>query len=169
MAPHSASLVTERYAQSDRSSEPEASRQKSHTESDEIIRTFLQPHESSVISLKKKTDREALWKALNDDRIDVLATDHAPHTLEEKQQVYTKAPSGGPLVQHALPAMLTAVKQGKIKFEKLVQKACHNPAILFNIEKRGFLKEGYFADLVLVDLEKKNTVIKSDLLYQANF
>ena len=120
-------------------------------------------------AIKKKTDREALWKALNDDRIDVLATDHAPHTLEEKQQVYTKAPSGGPLVQHALPAMLTAVKQGKIKFEKLVQKACHNPAILFNIEKRGFLKEGYFADLVLVDLEKKNTVIKSDLLYQCQW
>ena len=108
-------------------------------------------------------------ESLNDDRIDVLATDHAPHTLEEKQQVYTKAPSGGPLVQHALPAMLTAVKQGKIKFEKLVQKACHNPAILFNIEKRGFLKEGYFADLVLVDLEKKNTVIKSDLLYQCQW
>jgi len=120
-------------------------------------------------AIKKKTDREALWKALNDDRIDVLATDHAPHTLEEKQQVYTKAPSGGPLVQHALPAMLTAVKRGKIKFEKLVQKACHNPAILFNIEKRGFLKEGYFADLVLVDLEKKNTVIKSDLLYQCQW
>lgn len=120
-------------------------------------------------SIKKKTDREALWKALNDDRIDILATDHAPHTLEEKQQVYTKSASGGPMVQHALPGMLTAVNQGKIKFEKLVQKACHNPAILFNIEKRGFLKEGYFADLVLVDLEKKNTVIKSDLLYKCQW
>ena len=120
-------------------------------------------------AVKKKEDREALWAALNDDRIDVLATDHAPHTLEEKQNPYTKAPSGGPLVQHALLALLTAVKAGKITLEKLVEKACHNPAILFQIAKRGYLREGYFADLVLVDLNKTVTVKKEDLLYQCGW
>ena len=120
-------------------------------------------------AVKNKEDREALWAALNDDRIDVLATDHAPHTLEEKQNPYTKAPSGGPLVQHALLALLTAVKAGKITLEKLVEKACHNPAILFQIAKRGYLREGYFADLVLVDLNKTVTVKKEDLLYQCGW
>ena len=120
-------------------------------------------------AVKNKEDREALWAALNDDRIDVLATDHAPHTLEEKQNPYTKAPSGGPLVQHALLALLTAVKAGKITLEKLVEKACHNPAILFQIAKRGYLREGYFADLVLVDLNKSVTVKKEDLLYQCGW
>ena len=120
-------------------------------------------------AVKNKEDREALWVALNDDRIDVLATDHAPHTLEEKQNPYTKAPSGGPLVQHALLALLTAVKAGKITLEKLVEKACHNPAILFQIAKRGYLREGYFADLVLVDLNKTVTVKKEDLLYQCGW
>ena len=120
-------------------------------------------------AVKNKEDREALWAALNDDRIDVLATDHAPHTLEEKQNPYTKAPSGGPLVQHALLALLTAVKAGKITLEKMVEKACHNPAILFQIAKRGYLREGYFADLVLVDLNKSVTVKKEDLLYQCGW
>lgn len=120
-------------------------------------------------AVKNKEDREALWVALNDDRIDVLATDHAPHTLEEKQNPYTKAPSGGPLVQHALLALLTAVKAGKITLEKMVEKACHNPAILFQIAKRGYLREGYFADLVLVDLNKTVTVKKEDLLYQCGW
>ena len=120
-------------------------------------------------AVKNKEDREALWAALNEDRIDVLATDHAPHTLEEKQNPYTKAPSGGPLVQHALLALLTAVKAGKITLEKLVEKACHNPAILFQIAKRGYLREGYFADLVLVDLNKTVTVKKEDLLYQCGW
>ena len=120
-------------------------------------------------AVKNKEDREALWAALNDDRIDVLATDHAPHTLEEKQNPYTKAPSGGPLVQHALLALLTAVKAGKITLEKMVEKACHNPAILFQIAKRGYLREGYFADLVLVDLNKTVTVKKEDLLYQCGW
>lgn len=120
-------------------------------------------------AVKKASDREALWKALNDDRIDLLATDHAPHTLEEKQNPYTKAPSGGPLVQHAYPAMLTAVNEGKIRLEKLVEKACHNPAILFKIQNRGFLREGYFADLVLVDINKKFKVLKEDLLYQCGW
>jgi dihydroorotase len=120
-------------------------------------------------AVKKASDREALWKALNEDKIDVLATDHAPHTLEEKQNPYTKAPSGGPLVQHAYVALLTAVQQGKTSLEKLVEKACHNPAILFKIQNRGFLREGYFADLVLVDLNKKHTVVKEDLRYQCGW
>ncbi|MGB2085678.1 MAG: dihydroorotase [Flavobacteriaceae bacterium] len=120
-------------------------------------------------AVKNKTDRSALWAALNDDRIDVLATDHAPHTLEEKANVYTKAPSGGPLVQHALLALLSAAKQDKISLEKIVQKACHNPAILFQIAHRGYLREGYQADLVLIDLEKQTTVTKENLLYQCGW
>ncbi len=120
-------------------------------------------------AVKTAEDRTALWEALNDDRIDVLATDHAPHTLDEKANPYTTAPSGGPLVQHALPALLTAVKQGKIALEKLVEKACHNPAILFQIEKRGYLKEGYFADMVLVDLDAKTTVTKDNILYKCGW
>ena len=120
-------------------------------------------------AVKNKEDQVALWQALNDDRIDVLATDHAPHTWEEKAQVYTKAPSGGPLVQHALLALLTAVKQDKITLEKLVEKACHNPAILFDVSKRGYVREGYFADLVLVDLNATTVVDKSSLLYQCGW
>ena len=120
-------------------------------------------------AVKNTEDREALWAALNDDRIDVLATDHAPHTLEEKQNPYTKAPSGGPLVQHALLALLTPAKQGKITLEKLVEKACHNPAILFQIAERGYVRQGYYADLVLVDLNRQTTVKKEDLLYQCGW
>ena len=103
-------------------------------------------------AVKTKKDQEALLQGLLDNHLDVLATDHAPHTKEEKKNVYTKAPSGGPLVQHALPALLQMHHQGKISLEKIVEKACHNPAILFQIEKRGFIREGYKADLVLVDL-----------------
>jgi len=120
-------------------------------------------------AVKTKNDQGALWKALLDDRIDVIATDHAPHTLEEKQNIYTKAPSGGPLVQHALPAMLNFVDQGKITIEKVVEKMCHNPAILFEIEKRGFVKEGYYADLVLVDPKRKWTVNKNNILYKCGW
>ena len=116
-------------------------------------------------SIKKDTDQLALWEALNDDRIDILATDHAPHSESEKKLNYLNCPSGGPMVQHALPAMLTAHKKGKISLEKIVEKACHNPAKLFKIKKRGFLREGYFADLVLIDLEKKNKVLKDSLFY----
>lgn len=120
-------------------------------------------------AVKTAEDRNGLWKALLDDRIDVIATDHAPHTLEEKQQIYTKAPSGGPLVQHALPAMINAVKAGKITLEKVVEKMCHNPAILFEIKKRGYIKEGYYADLVLVDLEKSWTATKENTLYKCGW
>jgi dihydroorotase len=120
-------------------------------------------------AVKSKKDKDQLWKALLDDRIDVVATDHAPHTLEEKNNVYTKAPSGGPLVQHALIAMLEMHHRGKISLEKIVQKMCHNPAILFQIEKRGYIKKGYFADLVLVDLNKPWTVKKENILYKCNW
>ena len=120
-------------------------------------------------AVKSKTDKEGLWVALLDDRIDVIATDHAPHTLEEKSQVYTKAPSGGPLVQHGLLAMMEAVKQEKISLEKVVEKMCHNPARLFKIEKRGFVKKGYYADLVLIDLNKSQTVSKENVLYKCGW
>lgn len=102
-------------------------------------------------AVKTANDKAALWEALLDDRIDVIATDHAPHTLEEKQQSYLKAPSGGPLVQHSVVAMFETFHQGKISVEKIVEKMCHNPAKIFKIEKRGFIKEGYYADLAIVN------------------
>jgi dihydroorotase len=120
-------------------------------------------------AVKKKSDKEALFQALLDDKLDVIASDHAPHTLEEKSNTYFNSPSGGPLVQHALPAMLEFYKKGKISLEKVVEKMCHNPAICFQIEKRGFVKEGYFADLVLVDLEKPWEVTKENILYKCGW
>ena len=120
-------------------------------------------------AVKSEKDKEGLWKALLDDRIDVIATDHAPHTLEEKNQVYTKAPSGGPLVQHGILAMMEAVRQEKISIEKVVEKMCHNPARLFKVEKRGFVKKGYFADLVLIDARKTQTVSKENILYKCGW
>jgi dihydroorotase len=115
-------------------------------------------------AVKSSDDRKALWEALLDDRIDVIATDHAPHTLEEKQQVYTKAPSGGPLVQHAVVAMFEANHQGKISAEKIVEKMCHNPAKIFKIEKRGFIKVGFYADLVIVNPGLPWSVKKENIL-----
>ncbi|ROI08108.1 dihydroorotase [Chryseobacterium sp. H3056] len=120
-------------------------------------------------AVKTAQDRSGLWEALLDDRIDVIATDHAPHTWEEKQNVYTKAPSGGPLVQHSLNIMLENFRNGKISLEKLVEKMCHNPAILFEIEKRGFIREGYKADLVLVDINDSYTVSKENILYKCGW
>ncbi len=120
-------------------------------------------------AVKTEKDRQGLWKALLDDRIDVLATDHAPHTLEEKNNVYTKAPSGGPLVQHVVPAILEKVKEGVITIEKAVEKMSHNPAKLFQIKKRGFIKEGYYADLVLIDPNKPQTVTKENVLYKCGW
>ena len=120
-------------------------------------------------AVKTESDRQALWEALLDDRIDVLATDHAPHTLAEKSNVYTKAPSGGPLVQHAVTAILEKVKEGVISIEKAVEKMSHNPAKLFQIEKRGFIKEGYYADLVLIDPNKSQTVSKENILYKCGW
>lgn len=120
-------------------------------------------------AVKTKNDREGLWKALLDDRIDVIATDHAPHTLEEKNNKYASAPSGGPLVQHALPALLNKCKEGKITIEKIVEKMCHNPAKLFQIEKRGYIKKGYYADLVLIDTNNPWTVTRENLLYKCGW
>ena len=120
-------------------------------------------------AVKTTKDKEGLWKALLDDRIDVIATDHAPHTLEEKSQVYLKAPSGGPLVQHALLAMLEAAHNDKISLEKVIEKMCHNPARLFQIEKRGFIKKGYYADIVLADLNAPQKVTKENILYKCGW
>ena len=111
-------------------------------------------------AIKTEADRNALWEALNADKIDVYATDHAPHTLNEKKLSYTESPSGGPLVQHGLLAMLDSVKKKKITLEKFVEKASHNPAKIFKIKKRGFLKENFYADMVLVDLESETEVTK---------
>ncbi|NAS12709.1 dihydroorotase [Poritiphilus flavus] len=120
-------------------------------------------------AVKTAADRAQLWEALLDDRIDVVATDHAPHTLEEKAGVYTKAPSGGPLVQHALPAMLENYHNGKISLERIVEKMCHNPAILFDVSGRGFLREGYYADLAVVDLDATWAVNKGNILYKCGW
>lgn len=120
-------------------------------------------------AVKTQNDKNGLWEALLDDRIDVIATDHAPHTLEEKDNVYTKCPSGAPLVQHSLIVILEYFKKGKISLEKIVEKMCHNPAILFEIEQRGFIREGYKADLVLVDLNGKWTVSKENILYKCGW
>lgn len=120
-------------------------------------------------AVKTSADREALWEALLDGRIDVIATDHAPHTLEEKKQNYLKAPSGGPLVQHALVALFEAYHQGKISIEKIVEKTAHNPAILFQIEKRGFIKVGYYADLVIVNVGSPWTVKRENILYKCGW
>jgi dihydroorotase len=120
-------------------------------------------------AVKTAEDRTKLWEALLDDRLDVIATDHAPHLLTEKDNVYTNAPSGGPLVQHALPAMLEKYKEGVISLEKVVEKMCHNPAKLFQIEKRGFIREGYFADLVTVDLDKPWKVTKENIAYKCGW
>jgi dihydroorotase len=115
-------------------------------------------------AVKTKNDREEIMKALLDDRIDIIATDHAPHTLEEKDNKYFKAPSGGPLVQHALVAMLELARQGKITIEKVVEKMSHAPADCFRVEKRGFIREGYWADLVLVDLGSAWEVKRENVL-----
>ena len=120
-------------------------------------------------AVKTAKDRDELWKALLDDRIDVIATDHAPHTLEEKNNVYTKAPSGGPLVQHALVAMIEMYHKNKITLPKIAQKMAHNPAILFQVEKRGYVKEGYYADLVIVDINNPWSVKKDNILYKCGW
>ncbi len=119
-------------------------------------------------AVKKASDRAAIFQAVLDNKIDVIATDHAPHTLEEKQQSYFNAPSGGPLVQHALQAMLEKMEQGMISMERIVEKMAHAPAILFHIEKRGFIREGYYADLVVVG-KKQTTVTRDALLYKCGW
>lgn len=117
-------------------------------------------------AVKKETDRSAIFNAVLDNRIDVIATDHAPHTVEEKQQSYFKAPSGGPLVQHSLVAMLEFYHQKKITLERIAEKMAHAVADCFQIEKRGYIREGYFADIAIVDLDAPWMVDKSNLLYK---
>ncbi len=120
-------------------------------------------------AVKSPDDREALWAALLSDKIDVIATDHAPHTLDEKAHPYMKAPSGGPLVQHSLTAMLEFARQGKITIPNIVGKMCHAPADLFRIHKRGYIREGYYADLVLIDPQKQWTVVPENILYKCGW
>lgn len=120
-------------------------------------------------AIKTQADKESILRALLDNKIDVIATDHAPHTLEEKQLPYSKAPSGGPLVQHALVAMLELFHQGKISLEQIANKMCHSPAICFNIKNRGFIQEGFAADASLVNLNEPWTVAKSNILYKCGW
>lgn len=120
-------------------------------------------------AIKAPYNREALWKALLDDRLDVIATDHAPHTLEEKDQPYEKAHAGLPLVQHSLPLMLYYYKQGKISLEKIAEKMSHAVADCFQILDRGYIREGYYADLVIVDLESPFTVSKQNILFKCGW
>jgi dihydroorotase len=120
-------------------------------------------------AIKTAHDRAAILEALLDNRIDIIATDHAPHTIEEKSQAYFQCASGGPLVQHALPAMLELSRQRKISLERVVEKMCHAPAICFQVEERGFIREGYWADLVLVDLNKPWTVHRENILYKCGW
>lgn len=120
-------------------------------------------------AIKSTSDKEALWEALLSDKLDVIATDHAPHTRQEKEHSYFKAPSGGPLVQHSLPAMLELSKKGIIPVEKVVEKMCHTPADLFRIDRRGYIREGYYADLVLVDQSQPWIVSPENILYKCGW
>ncbi|RAJ31667.1 dihydroorotase [Pedobacter cryoconitis] len=120
-------------------------------------------------AVKTATDRDAILKGVLDGHIDVIATDHAPHTIEEKAQTYLKAPAGGPLVQHALSALLEMYHQGKITLEKIVEKTAHNVATCFQIDRRGFIREGYWADLVLVALNDPVKVTKANILYKCGW
>lgn len=120
-------------------------------------------------AVKQASDRDGLWKALLDGRLDVVATDHAPHTIEEKSNKYLNAPSGGPLVQHALPAMMERVHDGVWDIQTMVEKMCHNPAILFRMEDRGYIREGYHADLVLLESNRPWKVSKDNILYKCQW
>jgi dihydroorotase len=120
-------------------------------------------------AIKGAYNQAALWEALLDNRLDIIATDHAPHTWEEKQNPYPSSPSGLPLVQHSLQIMLDFYHQGKISLERIVEKMCHAPAVCFNIKDRGFIEEGYYADLAIIDLEKPYTVQKDNILYKCGW
>lgn len=120
-------------------------------------------------AIKAPHNREALWPALLDDRLDVIASDHAPHTLAEKNGPYEKAHAGLPLIQHSLPLMLDYVRTGKITIEKLVDKMSHSVAVCFQVVERGFIREGYFADLVLADMQRATTVTKENILYKCGW
>ena len=120
-------------------------------------------------AVKSELDQDALWEALNSDKIDIVATDHAPHTLDEKQNNYLNCPSGGPLVQHSLIVMFEHYLNKKITLQKIVEKMCNNPANIFNVNKRGYIKEGYFADLVILDPNKKQTISSDNILYKCGW
>lgn len=120
-------------------------------------------------AIKYKQDKDALLQALLDDKLDVVATDHAPHTWQEKQQSYFNAPSGVPLVQHSINVMLEFYHQKKISLEKIIEKMCHAPAICFQVEKRGFLKEGFYADIAILDINETWKVNKENILYKCNW
>ena len=120
-------------------------------------------------AIKTEKDRLGLLKALLDDRIDIITTDHAPHTLEEKQKPYFQSMSGAPIIQHSLNIMLEFFKQGLISLDKIAEKMCHNPATLYRIEKRGFIRKGYFADLTIIDLNNSWTVSKNNILYKCGW
>jgi dihydroorotase len=120
-------------------------------------------------AIKKESDQKALFEALLDNHFDIIATDHAPHTWEEKSKPYFDAPSGLPLVQHALPMMLSFYHKGKISLERIVEKMCHAPAECFKIDKRGYIREGYWADLAIVDINKKWRVSKKNILYKCGW
>ncbi|NBP05176.1 MAG: dihydroorotase, partial [Bacteroidetes bacterium] len=120
-------------------------------------------------AIKAARHKEALWQALLDDRLDIIATDHAPHTLQEKQMPYAQSPSGLPLVQHSLQLMLNYVSQGKITYEKVIDKMCHKPAVCFQLDRRGYIREGYYADLVLVKPNSNYKVSDRNLLYKCGW
>jgi dihydroorotase len=120
-------------------------------------------------AIKSNNDREALFKAMLSGKIDIIATDHAPHTIYEKNNSYFKAPSGLPMIQHSLTAMLEFYHQGRITIEQIVEKMCHSPADIFQIEKRGYIKEGYWADLVLLDVNHKWEVKPENILYKCKW
>lgn len=120
-------------------------------------------------AIKTEHDKTGLLQALLDNKIDTIATDHAPHTHDEKEQAYFSCPSGGPMVQHSLPLMLELHREGKISLEDIVRKMCHAPAISFRVQKRGFIREGYWADLVLVDLNQPWKVEKNNILYKCQW
>lgn len=120
-------------------------------------------------AIKSETDRQALLTGVLTDKLDIIATDHAPHTLEEKSGSYFTAPSGGPMVQHSLQAMMEFVKKGLIPIEKVVEKMCHAPAVVFDIEKRGFIREGYYADLAIIDPDEISIINKDNILYKCKW
>lgn len=120
-------------------------------------------------SIKTKSDQDGLWNALNSDKIDIIATDHAPHTFTEKQKKYLECPSGGPLVQHSLIVMFEHFLNKRISLEKIVEKMCNNPATIFKINKRGFIKEGYYADLAILDPKKSQTISSKNIFYKCGW
>ena len=120
-------------------------------------------------SIKTKSDQDGLWSALNSDKIDIIATDHAPHTFTEKQNKYLECPSGGPLVQHSLIIMFEHFLNKRISLEKIVEKMCNNPATIFKINKRGFIKEGYYADLAILDPKKSQTISSKNIFYKCGW